>query len=103
MPLKRPVPLTVAIVHPEHGRIVINESDLAAWLEKDGWKVEGDESDVPADPKSVNTTVKKAAEVISGLDSAEAVAAYVEGDERKGVTEAAEKRAEELADDDPEE
>jgi hypothetical protein len=109
MPSKRSVPATVAIVHPEHGRLVINESDLPKWQEKSGWSVEGEEAkkpeknDLPADPKSSDVTVKAAAEVIAAMDDVDAIKEYVVGDGRKGVIEAVEKRAEELKDDEEDE
>jgi hypothetical protein len=105
--MPRENPPTVAITHEEHGRLVINEDDLSAWRKK-GWSVEGEDApSAPADGEGSGdgdsrssddgVTVKQAAEVISGLDSADEVAAYVEGDGRKGVAEAVEKRLEELS------
>ncbi len=91
-------PLTVALTHPDLGRLIVNETDVPAWREK-GWSVEGEtvsESDTPDAPNSADVTVKQAVEVISGLDSVEAVTAYTDGDARKGVCDAADARLEEL-------
>jgi hypothetical protein len=107
--MPRENPPTVAITHPEKGRLVINESDLSAWRKK-GWTVEGEDAASALDEGSEGgeasrssdegVTVKQAADVISGLDSADEVSAYVEGDGRKGVAEAVEKRLEELSEGD---
>ena len=103
--MARVAPLTVALTHPELGRLIVNECDVPAWKAK-GWSVEGEEvtdatpkpgdSGTPDVIKSADVTVKQAAEVISGLDSSKAVTAYVDGDARKGVCDVTDTRLEEL-------
>lgn len=92
----------VKMVSAKGNSVLVAETDVEEFEAK-GFTVEDAKADAPSDDNDAPVTsssrdaiVKIAADVISGLQTIDAVVAYVEGDERVGVIEAAEKRTEEI-------